>query len=208
MIRRLRAIEPLPKGQLADALKSDPGILQHGLSPVARGLQADGATLDLLCVDPEGRLHVVAVAEECSPETVGSALAALSWASANASVISLLHGVGRVDSGLAPRLILVGPRFPESVVRLAGLLAAPVVLLECTVVELPGGELGLTVKPAGVAAAPAQRSAAPTHRADAVAPPRSHEGSSGLYHRVKLSREEIADFIAFDEGLGGAPRYE
>lgn len=212
-MKRLRAVEGFPRERLAEALKADPSALEEGLLPVARGVDAGGVRIDLLCVDAEGRLCVVAISEEPTPQDLGCALAAWSWVASSAPAISLLHGVERVDSGLEPRLLLLAPRFPESVLRTARAVAAPLSLLECMLLELPGGELGLAARTVAAAlpAAATAVAAAPGEVSAQVQPGQPAEPSRPqVYHRAELSREEIAEFIDFDQGLGGmgTPKYE
>ena len=108
----LRAVEP--------AL----GELLPGCTVVDRDLDVEGGpSADLVCVDEEGRLHLLMHVEGGAEETVLRALDAVAFTQRHAPILAAHCAGDAANSNLTPRIVLLGRHFAERAIgRLAPLI--------------------------------------------------------------------------------------
>jgi hypothetical protein len=130
--------EPLSDPPLDDVLQDFEAALCEvvpGLDVVDRGLELGGKVVEVVGVDDAGRLVLARLAEEDPDAAVLAALDVLRAAQAELGPLARHLGHAAVDSGLAPRLVLVAERIAPEVRGRLGLLGEERLLL-CEVREL------------------------------------------------------------------------
>ncbi len=125
--------------QLASLVEGHLSALEPELTLLERRFPAGGVLVDFLARDARGRLVLCVLGSGSTAAVLVQAIEAYGWCCDNGALLERLFPGVTLDVTAPPRLVLLAPRFADSVRRTARSLGplAPV-LVECRGVEVNG----------------------------------------------------------------------
>ncbi|HEC99562.1 MAG TPA: hypothetical protein ENN18_04175 [Proteobacteria bacterium] len=112
----LRKAASVSEDDLRDFIGQYPAEVQEGLTILKRDLELDDFLVDFFGHDRERRLTILQVRPSNLEAHLLSSLAAIGWILGHKDYFSNLYGREALNLDLMPRLILVSPYFPPSLI--------------------------------------------------------------------------------------------
>jgi len=112
----LRKAASVSEGDLRDFIGQYPAEVQEGLTILKRDMELDDFMVDFFGHDRERRLTILQVRPSNLEAHLLSSLAAIGWILGHKDYFSNLYGREALNFDLMPRLILVSPYFPPSLI--------------------------------------------------------------------------------------------
>jgi len=118
----LRKAASVSEDDLRDFIGQYPAEMQEGLTILKRDLELDDFLVDFFGHDRERRLTILQVRPSNLEAHLLSSLAAIGWILGHKDYFSNLYGREALNFDLMPRLILVSPYFPPSLIAAASFI--------------------------------------------------------------------------------------
>jgi hypothetical protein len=140
----------LTKDQLVSTLLECPDALEPGLQTLGGTLPCGpSGVIDALALDRLNRIVVIDVDMTLVDQLLLRGMGHLNWASRHIGILQRLHPHATIDGTQAPRLVLVAPRFSETLMGAVGQLTrGSVRLFRYQSVAINGG-IGVLFEPLG-----------------------------------------------------------
>jgi hypothetical protein len=140
----------LTKNQLVSTLLEYPDALEPGLQTLGGALPCGpSGVIDVLALDRLNRIVVIDVDTTLVDQLLLRGMSHLDWASRHIAILLRLHPRATIDGAQAPRLVLVAPRFSETLMSaVSQLTRGSVTLFRYHAVAINGGT-GVLFEPLG-----------------------------------------------------------
>lgn len=135
----VRALAVTDRNELAALVEGNLPALEPGLSLLERRFPAGQVLVDFLALDAGRRLVLCLLGSGSDTAMLVQAVEAYGWCDENVALLERLFPGARIDTTVPPRLVLLAPRFSDSLRRTARYLGplSPA-LVECRCLEVNG----------------------------------------------------------------------
>ena len=189
----IRPLTVTDREELVSVIERNLPALETGLSLLERRFPAGAVLVDFLALDARERLVLCLLGSGSNGAMLVQAMEAYGWCCDNGALLERLFPGARVGMGAPPRLLLLAPRFSDSLRRTARHLGplSPT-LVECRPVEVNGAR--------GICFEAVEGSALPAPSAPRDGEP-TDKGSAGVDGREDPARERARRLVRHLERL-------